>query len=77
MAIFEQLKRKHKVVDTDLKALTDYLPSSNPDLKCVPGKREDNVWHQYKSESLPRTKEAWEKCTFLEKTHWGFYCWPQ
>lgn len=77
MAVFEQLKRKHKVVDADLEALTGCLPLSSSDSKCLPGKRKDNTWHQFRSESLPRTKEAWEKCTFVEKTHWGFYCWPQ
>ncbi|MGH0175630.1 UNVERIFIED_CONTAM: hypothetical protein FKN15_071240 [Acipenser sinensis] len=31
----------------------------------------------YDSGSLPRTKEAWVACAFVEKTHWGYYSWPQ
>lgn len=75
MAVFEQLKRKHKVIDADFETLTGCPLSS--DSRVVPGKRDDNTWHQFRSENLPRTKEAWDKCVFLEKTHWGFYCWPQ
>uniref|UniRef100_A0A8C7K2J1 Proteasome activator subunit 4 n=1 Tax=Oncorhynchus kisutch TaxID=8019 RepID=A0A8C7K2J1_ONCKI len=41
------------------------------------GDRPDNQWLQYNSSSLPRTQQDWEGCTFVEKTHWGYYSWPQ
>ncbi|OXB74298.1 UNVERIFIED_CONTAM: hypothetical protein H355_006827 [Colinus virginianus] len=41
------------------------------------GDRLDNQWLHYDSRSLPKTKEAWESCCFVEKTHWGYYTWPQ
>uniref|UniRef100_A0A674B5H9 Proteasome activator subunit 4 n=1 Tax=Salmo trutta TaxID=8032 RepID=A0A674B5H9_SALTR len=41
------------------------------------GDRPDNQWLQYNSSSLPRTQQDWEGCTFVEKTHWGYFSWPQ
>lgn len=42
-----------------------------------PGDRPDNRWLLYDSRTLPTTKDAWEKCVFVEKTHWGYYTWPK
>uniref|UniRef100_A0A8C8IE53 Uncharacterized protein n=1 Tax=Oncorhynchus tshawytscha TaxID=74940 RepID=A0A8C8IE53_ONCTS len=61
--IMKQLKRPHKKV-----------PVSPNELS---GDRPDNQWLQYNSSSLPRTQQDWEGCTFVEKTHWGYYSWPQ
>lgn len=41
------------------------------------GDRQDNRWLQYNSSSLPRTQQDWDQCVFVEKTHWGYYCWPR
>lgn len=41
------------------------------------GDRLDNQWLQYNSSSLPRTQQDWDSCVFVEKTHWGYYCWPR
>lgn len=41
------------------------------------GDRQDNQWLQYNSGSLPRTQQDWDGCVFVEKTHWGYYCWPR
>lgn len=43
----------------------------------VAGDRQDNQWLQYNSGSLPRTQQDWDSCVFVEKTHWGYYCWPR
>lgn len=43
----------------------------------VAGDRTDNKWLQYNSTSLPRTQQDWDGCVFVEKTHWGYYCWPR
>ena len=26
---------------------------------------------------IPRTAEQWENFVFIDKTHWGYYCWPK
>ena len=41
-----------------------------------PGSREDNVWIDYSDSSIPKSGEDWKKMNFVDKTHWGFYCWP-
>uniref|UniRef100_A0A6Q2Y7R3 Proteasome activator subunit 4 n=1 Tax=Esox lucius TaxID=8010 RepID=A0A6Q2Y7R3_ESOLU len=61
--IMKQLKRPHKKVP-EWSGLTA-------------GDRPDNKWLQYNSSSLPRSQQAWEACMFVEKTHWGYYSWPQ
>lgn len=43
----------------------------------IAGDRPDNQWLQYNSNKLPRTQGDWDKCMFVEKTHWGYYCWPR
>uniref|UniRef100_A0A8D3D7I1 Proteasome activator subunit 4 n=1 Tax=Scophthalmus maximus TaxID=52904 RepID=A0A8D3D7I1_SCOMX len=66
--IMKQIKRPHKKVPV------------NPTELCndtVAGDRPDNQWLQYNSSSLPRTQQDWDHSTFVEKTHWGYYCWPR
>uniref|UniRef100_A0AAX7TI03 Proteasome activator subunit 4 n=1 Tax=Astatotilapia calliptera TaxID=8154 RepID=A0AAX7TI03_ASTCA len=63
--IMKQIKRAHKKV-----------PVSPLD-GTVAGDRTDNQWLQYNSSTLPRTQVDWDQCVFVEKTHWGYYCWPR
>ena len=42
-----------------------------------PGSREDNLWLDYSMAAVPSSAEDWQKTTFVDKTHWGFYCWPK
>uniref|UniRef100_A0A3Q4H8S2 Proteasome activator subunit 4a n=1 Tax=Neolamprologus brichardi TaxID=32507 RepID=A0A3Q4H8S2_NEOBR len=63
--IMKQIKRPHKKV-----------PVSPLD-GTVAGDRADNQWLQYNSSTLPRTHVDWDQCLFVEKTHWGYYCWPR
>uniref|UniRef100_A0A8C7K2D1 Proteasome activator subunit 4 n=1 Tax=Oncorhynchus kisutch TaxID=8019 RepID=A0A8C7K2D1_ONCKI len=66
--IMKQLKRPHrKVPVSGMKEMAG----------LIAGDRPDNQWLQYNSSSLPRTQQDWEGCTFVEKTHWGYYSWPQ
>uniref|UniRef100_A0A669EYC8 Proteasome activator subunit 4a n=1 Tax=Oreochromis niloticus TaxID=8128 RepID=A0A669EYC8_ORENI len=66
--IMKQIKRPHKKVPvSDLKELSG----------TVAGDRKDNQWLQYNSSTLPRTQKDWDQCVFVEKTHWGYYCWPR
>ncbi|XP_069464332.1 proteasome activator complex subunit 4 isoform X2 [Ambystoma mexicanum] len=71
--ILKQLKRPHKKV-----SISPYkISGCEKPLNIEVGDRPDNQWLQYDSENLPNTKESWESCCFVEKTHWGYYTWPQ
>ncbi|XP_043911057.1 proteasome activator complex subunit 4 [Protopterus annectens] len=71
--ILKQLKRPHKKVTVD-----PYIISGcRKPTSLTIGDRPDNQWLQYDSSCLPKTKEAWENCPFVEKTHWGYYTWPR
>ncbi|KAG7492479.1 hypothetical protein MATL_G00015050 [Megalops atlanticus] len=66
--ILKQLKRPHKKVPVDpLKIIGANVQEGRP----------DNHWLLYDSSRLPRTQQEWESCCFVEKTHWGYYCWPR
>uniref|UniRef100_A0A8C9TIB6 Proteasome activator subunit 4 n=1 Tax=Scleropages formosus TaxID=113540 RepID=A0A8C9TIB6_SCLFO len=71
--ILKQLKRAHKKVPVDPFDLTGFTNSG----ELVAGDRPDNRWLQYNSICLPRTQEDWDRCHFVEKTHWGYYSWPR
>uniref|UniRef100_A0A8C2H092 Proteasome activator subunit 4b n=1 Tax=Cyprinus carpio TaxID=7962 RepID=A0A8C2H092_CYPCA len=43
----------------------------------VAGDRPGNDWLQYHGDSLPNTQQDWDNFCFVEKTHWGYYCWPK
>lgn len=30
----------------------------------------------YHSDQGPQTEEEWNHFPFIDKTHWGYYCWP-
>ncbi|KAE8600768.1 hypothetical protein XENTR_v10013403 [Xenopus tropicalis] len=71
--ILKQLKRPHVK-----EPICPYKISgcTKPETNLV-GNRPDNQWLLYDSSNLPNTKEAWESCCFVEKTHWGYSTWPQ
>ena len=71
-AIQKQQKRPHKKVMIDAYKVAGTEP---PALK--PGDRQDNVWVKYDTEKIPYTQEKWESLVVVEKTHWGYYCWPK
>uniref|UniRef100_A0A3Q0SVQ3 Proteasome activator subunit 4 n=1 Tax=Amphilophus citrinellus TaxID=61819 RepID=A0A3Q0SVQ3_AMPCI len=68
--IMKQIKRPHKKVPVSPSELCKHV-------SIVAGDRPDNQWLQYNSSSLPRTQQDWDQCVFVEKTHWGYYCWPR
>lgn len=50
-----------------------------------PGFRADNTWHFYNSTFIntnvdaateKRDAQVWENAKFLDKSYWGYYCWP-
>uniref|UniRef100_A0A8C9TJ04 Proteasome activator subunit 4 n=1 Tax=Scleropages formosus TaxID=113540 RepID=A0A8C9TJ04_SCLFO len=71
--ILKQLKRPHKKVPVHPCEISGV---SEPD-ELVAGDRPDNRWLQYDSSHLPRSQQDWERCRFVEKTHWGYYGWPK
>uniref|UniRef100_A0AAX7SGS9 Proteasome activator subunit 4 n=1 Tax=Astatotilapia calliptera TaxID=8154 RepID=A0AAX7SGS9_ASTCA len=68
--IMKQIKRAHKKVPVSPLELCKHIGT-------VAGDRTDNQWLQYNSSTLPRTQVDWDQCVFVEKTHWGYYCWPR
>lgn len=45
--------------------------------KSCPGDREDNQFHQLDSSFvLPLNESDWNQIDFLDKSYWGFNCWP-
>ncbi|KAL7869287.1 hypothetical protein AOLI_G00132750 [Acnodon oligacanthus] len=71
--ILKQLKRprvKVAITPNDISGVVE-----QEDL--VAGDRPGNSWLQYHADSLPRTQQDWDIFRFVEKTHWGYYCWPK
>ncbi|XP_068183158.1 proteasome activator complex subunit 4A [Antennarius striatus] len=71
--IMKQLKRPHKKVPISVSELRGIKEPSD----IIAGDRQDNEWLQYNSSRLPRTQKDWDDSVFVEKTHWGYYCWPR
>jgi proteasome activator subunit 4 len=76
MAILKQQKRPHVTVSINPYQLAGVNGGSNV-TKVHPGDRLDNMWHRYDVKSLPQTEEQWNSTVFIDKTFWGFYCWPR
>ncbi|MEQ2220323.1 Proteasome activator complex subunit 4A, partial [Ilyodon furcidens] len=74
--IVKQIKRPHKKVPVSPTELSKNNETMTPS-RIVAGDRPDNQWLQYNSSNLPRTSQEWDHCVFVEKTHWGYYCWPR
>ncbi|GFN96540.1 proteasome activator complex subunit 4 [Plakobranchus ocellatus] len=71
----EVMKRKPKKIVVDLEKAAGVGPIDHNSL--VPGDREDNMWLQYDPAKFITSEEEWNKHIFIEKTHWGYYCWPK
>uniref|UniRef100_A0A671S5T3 Proteasome activator complex subunit 4B-like n=1 Tax=Sinocyclocheilus anshuiensis TaxID=1608454 RepID=A0A671S5T3_9TELE len=71
--ILKQLKRPRKKIPVspcDISGVTE--PEG-----LVAGDKPGNDWLQYHGDSLPNTQQDWDNFCFVEKTHWGYYCWPK
>ncbi|XP_030051703.1 proteasome activator complex subunit 4 isoform X1 [Microcaecilia unicolor] len=71
--ILKQLKRTHVEVSICPYEISGFEKTS----VIQAGDRPDNQWLHYDSANLPKTKEKWQSCCFVEKTHWGYYTWPK
>ncbi|XP_072526695.1 proteasome activator complex subunit 4A [Salminus brasiliensis] len=80
--ILKQLKRPRKKIAvnpydiSELRTSLDSCVHKQADL-ILAGDRPDNQWLQYNSSRLPLSQQAWDKCCFIEKTHWGYSTWPR
>lgn len=74
-AILKLQKRKHPKVMIDPYAEAGVNNTENGVIQA--GDRPDNYWLHYVKENLPRCEEDWDKCQFVDKTHWGYYTWPK
>lgn len=72
-AILKQQKRKHKKVTVDPYKSAPPPPAG----KFLPGSRPDNEWIMYHSDQVPDSQDKWKAMEFVDKTHWGYYCWPK
>jgi proteasome activator subunit 4 len=67
--IMKQHKRPHiKIPKTGLEENT---------AAQVPGDRAGNEWMCFSPEKVPKSSQDWDKPTFVHKTHYGYYTWPQ
>uniref|UniRef100_A0A8C3SWB5 Proteasome activator subunit 4 n=1 Tax=Chelydra serpentina TaxID=8475 RepID=A0A8C3SWB5_CHESE len=65
--VLKQLKRAHKKV-----SICPYEVSGVPKPSSIQaGDRPDNQWLHFDSESLPKTKQAWESCLLL---NYAYHC---
>ncbi|RNA03229.1 proteasome activator complex subunit 4B-like [Brachionus plicatilis] len=76
--IFKMVKHKKQTIEIraeDLvKEQTKNVVSSIEINTYNPGYREDNKWHLYDPDFL--TKSNWSETKFMDKSYWGYYCWP-
>ena len=76
-AIMKVLKRRHKLVEIDPYKLSGTTRPHDPG-SVMAGDRPDNIYFHYNSGDKPyASQQAWDSCVLVEKTHWGYYCWPR
>lgn len=76
----KQVKRTRMCDILKEKVNTDQMILNEP----KPGYRADNQWHLYEPNYVDCETEnvtegeklKWERSFFLDKSYWGFYCWP-
>jgi proteasome activator subunit 4 len=46
--------------------------------KACLGERSDNEWHNLDNDKfkIPETDNEWSEIKFIDKTYYGYYCWP-
>nr|UCK81620.1 proteasome activator complex subunit 4 [Arenicola marina] len=79
--ILKQQKRKHPMEEVD--PYSQVVGDANGERARAeaglfrPGDRPDTTWHHYDTQTPLDSQEVWDKCVFVEKTHWGYYTWPR
>ena len=74
--VLKQQKRKQKKVEFDPYEVTRLVrPTDTNDVR--PGDRPDNECLMYERSLLPKNEVDWNTFTFVDKTHWGYYTWPE
>ena len=67
-ALLKQQKRRHVLLER---------PVVRPSDPVQPGNRPDNAWLEYMAENWPKDRDAWNRPSFVHKTHYGYYFWPR
>lgn len=76
--IFKMVKFKKDQIEYNIEDLI--REQTNNEITSVqintynPGYRSDNKWHLYDENYL--SKQNWSNTKFLDKSYWGYYCWP-
>lgn len=77
-----------QVIEKQVTLINEQPPDTVVINKPSPGFREDSRWHLYQSDYLAdfmpsnnekesqNDLEKWESTAFMDKTYWGYYCWP-
>ena len=73
-SILDLQKRGRKKVKVDIEKVSGVGKIDHANL--APGDRPDNQWLEYDPAKFISSAEEWERTVFIEKTHWGYYCWP-
>ncbi|TSK14769.1 Proteasome activator complex subunit 4B [Bagarius yarrelli] len=71
--ILKQLKRPRTKVSITPSDISGVIEPK----ELVAGDRPGNDWLQYHADCLPCSQQEWDSFRFVEKTHWGYYCWPK
>ncbi|KAK3731823.1 hypothetical protein QZH41_020179, partial [Actinostola sp. cb2023] len=74
-SVLKQQKRPHAKIEVNPYAIAEVPEPTGSVIQ--PGDRPDNLWLHFVSDNLPETQECWDRCTFIDKTHWGYYTWPK
>lgn len=75
-AILKLQKRRSRKIKVDLKLQAEGHAVDQSGGKKW-GFRLDNQWLQYAKAKVPNTADSWDRQIFVDKTHWGLYCWPE
>lgn len=76
-AVLKQQKREHVKEPFDPYAHSG-CERPAPGVPVPIGVRPDNTFMQYSStDNVFESQDKWDSSVFLDKTHWGYACWPK
>ena len=83
MIKFPKARKVYKTKDLVLKETGQEVPVVID--RNEPGYRSDNKWHLYDPKFISdldencteADAEKWENTCFMDKSYWGYYCWPE
>jgi proteasome activator subunit 4 len=84
MVKFKKETKKYDTIEVIKSETNNKINESQIEInRAKPGYRSDNNWHLYDPKFLSNILEKseqdnkkWENTKFLDKSYWGYYCWP-